>query len=282
MNSPTGHEQNADQIAYWNGPGGQRWARPAAGAGHPAGADRRHPDRSRQADSRASASSMSVAAAAPRRSRSRKRSGRQAMCSASMCPGRCWSRRGRARRRTLPIDFVLADATVYPFDPASFDLLASRFGVMFFADPAKSFANMRKALRPSGRLAFACWREPRENPWIMAPLQAVYKHVAETAAARAGRSRTVRVRLGGARASHPGRGRFHRRSRWSRAIWRSISRSAAALRPRCRARSKSDRPAARWKTSRRTIRAAATQFDPRGAGAFVKGDTVPLPRRSGS
>jgi SAM-dependent methyltransferase len=75
------------------------------------------------------------------------------------------------------IDFVLADATIYPFQPASFDLLASRFGVMFFADPAKSFANMRKALRPSGRLTFACWREPRENPWMMAPLQAVYKHV---------------------------------------------------------------------------------------------------------
>ena len=48
----------------------------------------------------------------------------------------------------LPVDFVLADATVYPFDPASFDLLASRFGVMFFADPALSFANMRKALQP--------------------------------------------------------------------------------------------------------------------------------------
>ena len=36
---------------------------------------------------------------------------------------------------------------------------------------------MRKALRPSGRLAFACWREPRENPFFMAPLQAAYKHV---------------------------------------------------------------------------------------------------------
>ena len=72
---------------------------------------------------------------------------------------------------------MLADATVYPFDPASFDLLASRFGVMYFADPVLSFQNMRKALRPSGRLAFACWREPRENPFFMAPLQAVYKHV---------------------------------------------------------------------------------------------------------
>ena len=86
----------------------------------------------------------------------------------------------RARQsapKDLPIDFVLADATVYPFEPASFDVLASRFGVMFFADPALSFANMRKALRPSGRLAFACWREPRENPFFMAPLQAAYKHV---------------------------------------------------------------------------------------------------------
>ena len=43
--------------------------------------------------------------------------------------------------------------------------------------PRCSFANLRKALKPSGRLAFACWREPRENPFFMAPLQAVYKHV---------------------------------------------------------------------------------------------------------
>jgi SAM-dependent methyltransferase len=86
----------------------------------------------------------------------------------------------RARQsapKDLPVEFALADATVYPFAPKSFDLLASRFGVMFFAEPALSFANLRKALRPSGRLAFACWREPRENPFFMAPLQAVYKHV---------------------------------------------------------------------------------------------------------
>ena len=77
----------------------------------------------------------------------------------------------------LPVEFVLADATVHPFSPASFDLLASRFGVMFFAEPARSFANLRRGMKPSGRLAFACWREPRENPFFMAPLQAVYKHV---------------------------------------------------------------------------------------------------------
>jgi ubiquinone/menaquinone biosynthesis C-methylase UbiE len=86
----------------------------------------------------------------------------------------------RARQLTgkdLPADYVLADATIYPFDPASFDLLVSRFGVMFFADPVLSFRNLRKSLRPKGRLVFACWREPRENGWMMAPLMAVYKHV---------------------------------------------------------------------------------------------------------
>jgi hypothetical protein len=47
---------------------------------------------------------------------------------------------------------------------------------MFFGEPALSFSNLRRALRPSGRLAFACWRDPRDNPFFMAPLQAVYKH----------------------------------------------------------------------------------------------------------
>jgi ubiquinone/menaquinone biosynthesis C-methylase UbiE len=86
----------------------------------------------------------------------------------------------RARQLTpadLSADYVLADATAYPFEPASFDLLVSRFGVMFFADPVLSFRNLRRALRPDGRMVFACWREPRENSWMMAPLMAVYRHV---------------------------------------------------------------------------------------------------------
>ena len=87
---------------------------------------------------------------------------------------------GRARERApanLPLDFVLADATVYPFEAGRCDLLFSRFGVMFFADPAMSFANMGKALRRRGRLVLACWREPRQNPWMMIALHEAYKHV---------------------------------------------------------------------------------------------------------
>ena len=86
----------------------------------------------------------------------------------------------RARQRIpagASVEFTLADATVHPFAPARADLLFSRFGVMFFEDPLRSFKNLRTALRPGGRVAFACWREPKRNGWLMAPLQEAYKHV---------------------------------------------------------------------------------------------------------
>jgi SAM-dependent methyltransferase len=85
----------------------------------------------------------------------------------------------RARERAppdLPIKFELADATVYDFEPDGADLVVSRFGVMFFADPARSFANLRKALKPGGRLAFACWREAKQNPFFVLPLREAGKH----------------------------------------------------------------------------------------------------------
>ena len=85
----------------------------------------------------------------------------------------------RARERApkeLPARFVLADATVYDFEPEWADLAASRFGVMFFADPARSFANLRQGLKPGARLVFACWREAKQNPWMMIPLREARKH----------------------------------------------------------------------------------------------------------
>ena len=43
---------------------------------------------------------------------------------------------------------------------------------MFFADPVASFANLRRALKPAGRLAFVCWRPPQDNPWSLVPVKA--------------------------------------------------------------------------------------------------------------
>src|SRR5882762_198421 len=176
METPTGHYQNADQIAFWNGLAGQHWT-----------------DRQQAQDTILGPVSDVLI------DRAKARAGERIVdvgcgCGATTIAlaqkvgstGHVFGidisapMLGRARQIApagLPVDFVLADATVYPFEPASFDLLVSRFGVMFFAEPALSFANMRRALRPSGRLAFACWREPRDNPWLMTPLQAAYRHV---------------------------------------------------------------------------------------------------------
>jgi SAM-dependent methyltransferase len=62
--------------------------------------------------------------------------------------------------------FKVADAQVHPFGVETFDVLVSNFGVMFFDDPAAAFANLRKALRRGGRLAFLCWRTREENPFF--------------------------------------------------------------------------------------------------------------------
>ena len=90
--------------------------------------------------------------------------------------------RQRAPARA-PVEFVEGDATVHLFEPEVADLLFSRFGVMFFADPARSFGNMRKGLRPGARIAFACWREVKRNPWVFVPLQAAQEALPEPPAA---------------------------------------------------------------------------------------------------
>jgi SAM-dependent methyltransferase len=81
-----------------------------------------------------------------------------------------------ARKRSAGmgnLDWLLADAAAHDFPPGSTDLLFSRFGVMFFGDPVAVFANLRRALKPGGRLVFACWRPLNENPWMLLPLQVV-------------------------------------------------------------------------------------------------------------
>jgi SAM-dependent methyltransferase len=59
--------------------------------------------------------------------------------------------------------------------PPEQDLLFSRFGVMFFDAPVPAFAHMRRSLEGGGRLAFVCWRSPKENPWAMVPIMAARK-----------------------------------------------------------------------------------------------------------
>jgi SAM-dependent methyltransferase len=75
------------------------------------------------------------------------------------------------------VAFVEADAQAHPFAPAAFDVVLSRFGAMLFPDPAAAFANLRRALRPDGRLAFVTWAERGANGWATVPDAAVRAHV---------------------------------------------------------------------------------------------------------
>ena len=67
---------------------------------------------------------------------------------------------------------TVSDAAVHAFRRENADLLFSRFGVMFFADPVAAFANLRRALRQDGRLLCAAWRPLADNPWFTVPLHA--------------------------------------------------------------------------------------------------------------
>jgi len=82
----------------------------------------------------------------------------------------------RARARTpqaTPALFQVADAGSVALTEGAFDILFSRFGVMFFDDPTGAFAHMRRVLRPGGRLAFVCWRGADENDWVRLPMGAI-------------------------------------------------------------------------------------------------------------
>ena len=103
------------------------------------------------------------------------------------------------------VRYELGDAQVHRFDPGGFDVAISRFGTMFFSDPAAAFANIAAALRPEGRLVLLVWQRREQNEWARA-IDAALGH---TRAAAAGRGRVLARRCRSHR-GHP-RGRRLRR-----------------------------------------------------------------------
>ena len=160
---------NTSQIEYWNGPTGQRWAAMQ--------------DRTDRSLSLITSALMPFAAAKP---------GERVLDIGCGCGttsamlAKAVGDKGtvtgvdisvpmlgvaRVKAAGANTSFVEADAATTAFKP-EFDLVFSRFGVMFFADPAKAFANIRTALVPGGRMAFVCWRAMAENVWATAPFAA--------------------------------------------------------------------------------------------------------------
>jgi SAM-dependent methyltransferase len=171
---------NADQIDYWNGLVGERWAKEQEvldralqpfGDAMLARAALAAGEQIVDVGCGCGATSLAVAdvvgpggtilgvdVSAPMVARAKERSA------------------GRAN-----VSYALGDATNHPF-PRTTDAVVSRFGVMFFESPVASFTNLRAALRPGGRLVFVAWRTVAENPWIRLPAEVASKHVAIDAA----------------------------------------------------------------------------------------------------
>ncbi|MDI3305970.1 MAG: class I SAM-dependent methyltransferase [Acetobacteraceae bacterium] len=166
-------EPNADQIAYWNGPAAAPWV------AHQARIDALHQEATR----------LLLDRAAPRQGEHVLDLG----CGTGTTLLELAARVGpegrvlgldvsepmlaRARERIAAaglsqVRVELADASAYGFAPGSFDLAFSRFGVMFFRDPVAAFAQIRRALKPEGRLVFVCFRSLAENAWVRVPQEA--------------------------------------------------------------------------------------------------------------
>ena len=82
--------------------------------------------------------------------------------------------RGLARADALDnVAFEQADAQVHPFAPAGYDVVVSRFGTMFFADPVAAFVNVGRAMRPGARLVMVVWKDLSHNEWLQALIGAL-------------------------------------------------------------------------------------------------------------
>lgn len=168
---------NADQVAYWNGPVGDRWAVLQS--------------RLDAAFAPVTAAALDVAAPAPGSAVLDVGCGAGATVLALAAavgpagrvlgidvsgPMLAVAARRIAAERLAQASVQQGDAATFAFEPA-FDLVFSRFGVMFFADPTAAFANIRTGLKPGGRLAFACWQPLQRSAWFSVPLDALRPHV---------------------------------------------------------------------------------------------------------
>lgn len=75
------------------------------------------------------------------------------------------------------LEFIEGDAALMDLSAGDYDMVFSRFGVMFFSDPIAAFKNLQNSLKTKGRMVFLCWRSLQDNPWMSIPAQAVFSVV---------------------------------------------------------------------------------------------------------
>jgi SAM-dependent methyltransferase len=166
---------NQEQIDFWNGPAALRWVSeqdrldavlaPLDEAGLAAAAPREG-ERAIDVGCGCGASTLAIA----------KRVGPKGHVLGVDISARMLAR-ARERAAGMPwVSFVERDASVHRFSGDA-DLVYSRFGSMFFADPVAAFANLRSGLRAGGRLYLVCWRAIEDNPWYYVPLRTAERYL---------------------------------------------------------------------------------------------------------
>lgn len=167
----SGRSLNAQQIEYWNGPTGVKWAALQERLDRFLGAitdavmpfaDPKSGERALDVGCGCGTTTLLLALAlAPE----------GAATGVDISVPMLDVAQARAQAQNANVTFIEADAAIHAFQPV-FDLVFSRFGVMFFVDPTRAFANIRRALAPGGRIAFVCWRQAKDNAWASVPMAA--------------------------------------------------------------------------------------------------------------
>jgi len=161
-------QANSEQKALWNGRAGQAWVEAQASLDEMfkpfeealvEAAQVNPGDRALDVGCGAGATTLAVA----------QRLGANGRCvGVDVSQPMIAAARARAERENVRASFICADAQTHAFEPASFDALVSRFGMMFFDDSVQAFLNLRRAARSGARLRFVAWRAAAENPFMTA------------------------------------------------------------------------------------------------------------------
>jgi SAM-dependent methyltransferase len=159
-------EPNADMRAAWDGPDGDIWAASAdqyetRGAGH----------RRLLLRAAAIASGERVLDLGCGNGASTREAARMAepgeVVGIDLSTAMLANARARSAAAGLTnVTFVHGDAQVHDFEPESFDVIISNAGAMFFDDKVAAFSNLRRALRPGGRIALMAWQRLEDNEWL--------------------------------------------------------------------------------------------------------------------
>ena len=167
---------NTDCFEAWNGDSGKRWAREA---------DRRDDVLASVADALLDAAQLrpgedvldiGCGCGSTTLAAARMIAARGNACGIDLsAPMLDIARQRRDRAGLTNAEFVQGDAQTHQF-ASNFDVAISRFGTMFFADPAAAFAIIGRALRPHGRLCLATWQPLAVNDWLTIPGAALLRY----------------------------------------------------------------------------------------------------------